>query len=141
MIHFDHCVTQMLFHPVEPHWIIIVTSEPLPTIYVWRDTDQKPAILPIELPDSEDTGEIVATWLEPLVEEGDFALMIASPDAFDIGVVKFPYHDEPSYWSLLGLATPLSAPDPIPVDPPRAQPPGAQEPSGGKLKRKYEGDD
>lgn len=142
MVHFDYHVTQMLFHPVDPHWLIVVTSDPVATIYIWRDTDQIPAILPIDLHYSgEETGEIVVAWLEPLVEEGDHPLMIASAGAFDIGIVKFPYHDDPSYWSILGLTTPLPGPDPIPVDPPRAQSPQEQASAGDNLKRKRESDD
>ena len=98
------------------------------------------------IPGGEETGEIIVAWLEPLLEQGDRPLMVASPTSFEIGIVMFKGYGMPYFQSIMGLATPLPFVNPLPVAPPLPiaapvdQPIGVRAMAVGELKRKCEDD-
>jgi hypothetical protein len=146
MLHFDHHVEQMLFHPDDPSWLIIITSQPSPTVYLWHNSELMPGILRMPIPRGEETGEIIGAWLKPLFEQGDRPLMVASPTSFEIGIVIFKGYGKPYFQSIMGLATPLLFRNPSPVALPLSiaapvdQRIEVRAMAGGELKRKREDD-
>lgn len=83
---FHHAVRQVLWHPVQPHVLLIVTTQKLPVVYVWHSETRPPASCNVPLGDTTST-RLEASWLGS-TDQGRHPLLVTTAKAFTMGLLQ-----------------------------------------------------
>ena len=83
---FHHAVRQVLWHPNQPHVLLITTIQKLPVVYVWHSETRAPACCNIPLGDTT-PARFEASWLDSM-DQGRCPLLVTTAKAFTMGVLQ-----------------------------------------------------
>ena len=83
---FHHAVRQVLWHPIQPHVLLIVTAEKSPMVYVWHSETRPPVFCNIPLGDAN-PARIEASWLNS-THQGRCLLLVTTAKVFTMGLLQ-----------------------------------------------------